>query len=71
MPANTKVRTFSATDRDIAMLEAIARYHGLNKSATLTSLVRREFWRVFPGGTGEIKPDQGAKVDRLQRQEAL
>jgi hypothetical protein len=64
MPANTKVRTFSATDRDIAMLEAIARYHGLNKSATITSLVRREFWRIFPAGTGEIKPDQGAKVDK-------
>jgi len=71
MMATTKVRTFSATDRDVAMLEAVARYHGLNKSATLTSLVRREFWRVFPGGTGEIKPDQGAKVDRRQRQEAL
>ena len=64
MAANTKVRTYSATDRDIAMLEAIARYHGLNKSATLTSLVRREFWRIFPAGTAEIKPDQGAKVDK-------
>src|SRR5206468_2853993 len=26
----TKVRTFSATARDLAMLEAVARYHGLN-----------------------------------------
>ena len=59
---NTKVRTYSATDRDIAMLEAVARYHGLNKSATIASLIRREFWRVFPGGTDKIKPDRGAKV---------
>lgn len=61
--SNTKVRTFSATDRDLAMLEAVARYHGLNKSATITSLVRKEFWRVFPAGTGKIKPDRGAKVE--------
>jgi len=60
--ANTKVRTFSANDRDVAMLEAIARYHGLNKSATITSLVRKEFWRIFPRGTDEIKPDRWAGV---------
>jgi hypothetical protein len=59
----TKVRTFSATQRDLAMLDAVARYHGLNKSATIASLVRREFWRVFPGGTDKIKPDRGAKVE--------
>jgi hypothetical protein len=59
----TKVRTFSATQRDLTMLEAVARYHGLNKSATITSLIRREFWRVFPAGTGKIKPDRGAKVE--------
>jgi hypothetical protein len=45
------------------MLDAVARYHGLNKSATLASLVRREFWRAFPRGTGRIKPDRGAKVE--------
>jgi hypothetical protein len=61
--ARVKVRTFSATDRDVAMLEAVARYHGLNKSATITSLVRKEFWRIFPAGTGQIKPDRGAKVE--------
>ena len=61
--SNTKVKTFSATDRDLAMLEAVARYHGLNKSATITSLVRKEFWRVFPAGTGKIKPDRGAKIE--------
>lgn len=59
----TKVRTYSATDRDVAMLEAVARYHGLNKSATITSLVRKEFWRIFPAGTDQIKPDRGAKVE--------
>ncbi|HXG65643.1 MAG TPA: hypothetical protein VNO70_11085 [Blastocatellia bacterium] len=61
--SKTKVRTYSATDRDVAMLEAVAQYHGLNKSATITSLIRKEFWRVFPAGTGNIKPDQGAKVE--------
>ena len=59
----TKVRTFSATPRDLAMLEAVAKYHGLNKSATIASLVRREFWRIFPGGTDRIRPDRGAKVE--------
>ena len=57
------VSTFSATARDLAMLEAVARYHGLNKSATLASLVRKEFWRIFPGGTGSIRPDRGAKIE--------
>jgi hypothetical protein len=59
----TKVRTFSATARDLTMLEVVARYHGLNKSATIASLVRREFWRIFPGGTDRIRPDRGAKVE--------
>jgi len=59
----TKVRTFSATARDLAMLEAVAKYHGLNKSATIASLVRKEFWRIFPGGTDRIRPDRGAKVE--------
>jgi hypothetical protein len=59
----TKVSTFSATLRDLAMLEAVAKYHGLNKSATIASLVRREFWRIFPGGTSRIRPDRGAKVE--------
>ena len=59
----TKVRTFSDTPRDLAMLDAVARYHGLNKSATIASLVRREFWRIFPAGTERIKPDRGAKVE--------
>jgi hypothetical protein len=58
-----KVSTFSATPRDLAMLDAVARYHGLNKSATIASLARKEFWRIFPGGTDKIKPDRGAKVE--------
>ena len=59
----TKVSTFSATTRDLAMLEAVARYHGLNKSATIASLARKEFWRIFPKGTDKIRPDRGAKVE--------
>jgi hypothetical protein len=61
--SRAKVSTFSAAPRDLAMLEAVAKYHGLNKSATIASLVRREFWRVFPAGTERIKPDPGAKVE--------
>jgi hypothetical protein len=61
--SNTKVSTFSATLRDLAMLEAVAKYHGLNKSATIASLARKEFWRIFPAGTDRIKPDRGAKVE--------
>jgi hypothetical protein len=60
---NKKVRTYSASDHDVAMLEAVARYHGLNRSAMIASLVRKEFWRIFPAGTDDIKPDRGAKVE--------
>jgi hypothetical protein len=44
------------------MLESIARYHGFSKSGMITSLIRKEFWRLFPGGTGPIRPDRGARV---------
>ena len=44
------------------MLATVARYHGFSKSATITSLVRREFWRLFPAGTGGIRPERGARV---------
>lgn len=57
-----KVRSFSATDEDMAMLEAVAEYHGNTKSGALVGLVRREFWRLFPAGTGAIKPAHGARV---------
>lgn len=62
--ARARVRSFSATDQDAAMLEAVASYHGFTKSATLVGLVRREFWRLFPAGTGEIRPIRGARVVR-------
>jgi hypothetical protein len=61
--SKAKITTFSATARDLEMLEVVARYHGLNKSATIVSLVRKEFWRAFPGGTDRIRPDRGAKVE--------
>ncbi len=57
-----KVRSYSATDEDVAMLESVARYHGFTKSATLVGLVRREFWRLFPAGTEGIRPARGARV---------
>ena len=56
-----RARTFSSTDRDFAMLEAIARYHGTSKSAMVTGLIRKEFWRVFPKGNESISPDEGAR----------
>jgi hypothetical protein len=56
------IRSFTASAQDLEMLEAIARYHGFSKSATITSLVRKEFWRVFPRGTGRVRPDPGAKI---------
>ncbi len=59
-----RVRSFSATDEDVAMLEAVAGYHGFTKSGTLVGLVRREFWRLFPAGTGDIRPARGARVTR-------
>jgi hypothetical protein len=57
-----KVRSFSATDEDVAMLEAVAAYHGHTKSGAIVGLVRREFWRLFPAGTGTIRPAHGARV---------
>jgi hypothetical protein len=44
------------------MLDAIARYHGTSKSAMLTGLVRKEFWRIFPNGTETVPPDQGVRM---------
>ncbi len=56
-----KVRTFSATDRDYAMLASVAHYHGSSKSAMIAGLIRKEFWRVFPNGTDVVTPDEGAR----------
>ena len=64
MPAHKKIRTFTATHQDLAMLQAVARYHGFSKSATITSLIKKEFWRVFPGGNRAVRPDPGARVRR-------
>ncbi len=50
------------------MLEAIAAYHGFSKSGTITNLVKKEFWRIFPRGTKGIRPDPGARV--LERTDA-
>jgi len=61
--SKARSRTFSATDRDFQMLEAIAHYHGISKSAMITGLIRKEFWRAFPNGTETITPDRGAKVN--------
>jgi len=62
-PASRKLlRSFTASRRDLEMLAAIASYHGFSKSATLTSLIKREFWRIFPRGTKGIRPDPGARV---------
>ena len=58
------IRTFTATQQDLGMIEALARYHGFSKSATITSLIKKEFWRVFPEGTGKIRPDPGARIVR-------
>ena len=62
MPAHKKIRTYTATDQDLEMLDTLARYHGFSKSATITSLIKKEFWRIFPGGTREIRPERGARV---------
>jgi hypothetical protein len=58
------IRTFTASPDEIRMLEAVAHYHGFSKSATITNLVKKEFWRVFPQGTSEIRPDPGAHIRR-------
>jgi hypothetical protein len=57
-----RTRTYTATDQELDMLDAIARYHGFSKSATITSLIKKEFWRVFPAGTRSVRPDRGARV---------
>ena len=59
---NKKVRSFTATDQELDMLGVIARYHGFSKSATITSLIKKEFWRLFPAGNRSIRPERGARV---------
>jgi len=62
MPVHKKIRTYTATELDLTMLETIAQYHGFSKSATITSLIKKEFGRVFPAGTRDIRPERGARV---------
>jgi hypothetical protein len=57
-----KVRTYSASDPDVQMLDALAAYHGFSKSGTITNLIKKEFWRVFPSGTRAIKADSDARI---------
>ena len=41
--SNRKIRTYTATNQQLEMLEVIAKYHGFSKSATITSLIKKEF----------------------------
>ena len=56
------VRTFTATQQDLKMLETLAEYHGFSKSGTIRNLVKKEFWRVFPAGTADVRLVPGARV---------
>ena len=56
------VKSFTASQDEVHMLEALARYHGLSRTATITSLLRKEFWRIFPQGTEEVPPEPGARI---------
>jgi hypothetical protein len=56
------VRSFSAPEKEIEMLEAVAHYHGLSKSGAIRALIRKEFWRIFPAGTNSIRPEEGARI---------
>ena len=58
------IRTFTASPQELAMLEALARYHGFSKSGTITNLLKKEFWRVFPKGTEDVLPEPGARISR-------
>jgi hypothetical protein len=57
-----KVRTYSATDRDMALLEAVATYHSFTKSATMGQVITKEVWRSFPARTERVAPDTGARI---------
>lgn len=56
------LRSFTATSREVEMLRAIADYHGFSKSGTITTLIKKEFWRIFPRGTRAIRPNPGARI---------
>ena len=56
------VRSFTASEQEIEMLEAVAQYHGFSKSSTITILLKKQFWRRFPGGTEAVQPQPGARI---------
>ena len=56
------VRSFTASEQELEMLEAVAQYHGVSKSSTITNLLKKEFWRIFPGGTEAVQPQPGARI---------
>ena len=43
------VRSFTATEQELEMLEAVAQYHGCSKSSTITNLLKKEVWRCEVG----------------------
>ena len=56
------VRSFTASEQELEMLEAVAQYHRFSKSSTITNLLKKEFWRIFPGGTEAVQPQPGARI---------
>ena len=65
--AKKKICSYSASNLEQQMLHAVAEYHSFSKSAMLTSLVKKEFWRIFPSGTVGIPADERAFVARQGR----
>jgi hypothetical protein len=63
----SKISTFSATPRDLEMLEVVARYHGTNKSATIVSLVRASSGALSPAAQTRSGPIAGPKWRRQMR----
>jgi quinolinate synthase len=53
------LRSFTATSREIEMLEAIAAYHGFSKSGTITNLVKK---RRNSGGSSPGEPRESVPI---------
>ena len=53
------VRSFTVTQQEIEMLEAVAQYHGFSKSSTITTLPYKEFWILFPHVPEPFPPQPG------------
>lgn len=60
----SKIYTYSAPVLVTEMLANLAHYHQWSKSATIAALIKKEFWRVFPEGTGKIRLTKGARVEK-------